>query len=300
MSRPCGWRTRSTRPRPTCARRCCPGLLEAAKRNLARGLVDLRVYEIGTVFLPDRTASIGSETLPPGAALPERRRARRAERGHPGPAAAPRRARASATPCVKQPGQAAVAAGLADALTMVRQTAAAVGVHGRAGAEPHQALHPGRTAQLIARAARRRPRAGRLRRRAAAGARRGARPAARRRGVRARPGRAHRPSRPPTSSPGTIAGFPAADAGPLAGRPRRGARRRGAARGPRGRRARCWRTSGSSTTTAAPGCRTAHKSLTFALRFRADDRTLTAAEASEAKLAGAAVAAELFGATIRE
>jgi phenylalanyl-tRNA synthetase beta chain len=42
------------------------------------------------------------------------------------------------------------------------------------------------------------------------------------------------------------------------------------------------------------------KSLTFALRFRADDRTLTAAEASEAKLAGAALASELFGAHIRE
>jgi phenylalanyl-tRNA synthetase beta chain len=42
------------------------------------------------------------------------------------------------------------------------------------------------------------------------------------------------------------------------------------------------------------------KSLTFALRFRALDRTLTAAEASEAKLAGAALASERFGATIRE
>ena len=42
------------------------------------------------------------------------------------------------------------------------------------------------------------------------------------------------------------------------------------------------------------------KSLTFALRFRAPDRTLTAAEATEAKLAGVAVAAERYGATIRE
>jgi phenylalanyl-tRNA synthetase beta chain len=42
------------------------------------------------------------------------------------------------------------------------------------------------------------------------------------------------------------------------------------------------------------------KSLTFALRFRADDRTLTAAEATEAKLAGVAVAAERFGAALRE
>jgi phenylalanyl-tRNA synthetase beta chain len=42
------------------------------------------------------------------------------------------------------------------------------------------------------------------------------------------------------------------------------------------------------------------KSLTFGLRFRAPERTLTAAEASEAKLAGAARAAELFGASVRE
>jgi phenylalanyl-tRNA synthetase beta chain len=43
-----------------------------------------------------------------------------------------------------------------------------------------------------------------------------------------------------------------------------------------------------------------HKSLTFAIRFRASDRTLTAAEASEAKLAGVAVATERFGASIRD
>jgi phenylalanyl-tRNA synthetase beta chain len=42
------------------------------------------------------------------------------------------------------------------------------------------------------------------------------------------------------------------------------------------------------------------KSLTFALRFRAKDRTLTASEATEAKLAGLALAAERFDATLRE
>jgi phenylalanyl-tRNA synthetase beta chain len=42
------------------------------------------------------------------------------------------------------------------------------------------------------------------------------------------------------------------------------------------------------------------KSLTFALRFRAADRTLTAVEATDAKTAGAALAHERFGATIRE
>jgi phenylalanyl-tRNA synthetase beta chain len=42
------------------------------------------------------------------------------------------------------------------------------------------------------------------------------------------------------------------------------------------------------------------KSLTFALRFRAADRTLTAAEATAAKESGVAVAAERFGAQLRE
>ncbi|TPX00726.1 phenylalanine--tRNA ligase subunit beta, partial [Schumannella luteola] len=49
-----------------------------------------------------------------------------------------------------------------------------------------------------------------------------------------------------------------------------------------------------------PGVAEGAKSLTFALRFRAADRTLTAAEATEAKLAGLARAAELFDATLRE
>ncbi|MDQ1514048.1 MAG: phenylalanyl-tRNA synthetase beta chain, partial [Microbacteriaceae bacterium] len=42
------------------------------------------------------------------------------------------------------------------------------------------------------------------------------------------------------------------------------------------------------------------KSLTFALRFRAEDRTLTAAEATAAKEAGVALAAERTGARLRE
>ncbi len=42
-----------------------------------------------------------------------------------------------------------------------------------------------------------------------------------------------------------------------------------------------------------------HKSLTFALRFRAHDRTLTQAEATEAKEAGVALATSRHGATLR-
>ena len=42
------------------------------------------------------------------------------------------------------------------------------------------------------------------------------------------------------------------------------------------------------------------KSLTYALRFRAADRTLTQAEATAAKEAGVALAAARFGAVIRD
>jgi phenylalanyl-tRNA synthetase beta chain len=42
------------------------------------------------------------------------------------------------------------------------------------------------------------------------------------------------------------------------------------------------------------------KSLTFALRFRAADRTLTQQDATDAKMAGVAVAASRHSATIRD
>ena len=42
------------------------------------------------------------------------------------------------------------------------------------------------------------------------------------------------------------------------------------------------------------------KSLTFALRFRDAERTLTAAQATEAKLAGLALATERTGARLRD
>jgi phenylalanyl-tRNA synthetase beta chain len=49
-----------------------------------------------------------------------------------------------------------------------------------------------------------------------------------------------------------------------------------------------------------PGLPPGTRSLTFALRFRARDRTLTAAEASDAKLAAVTLAAQRHGATLRD
>jgi phenylalanyl-tRNA synthetase beta chain len=49
-----------------------------------------------------------------------------------------------------------------------------------------------------------------------------------------------------------------------------------------------------------PGIPEGSKSLTFALRFRAPDRTLTQAEATAAKTAAVTLAASRVGATLRE
>ncbi len=186
----------------------------------------------------------------------------------------------SATPSPKQPGAAAVPAGLADALDAVRQLglALAVDIAIVAGIAPGAAPGP------HGRAAGRRP-GRRRRRRTAAVARRRARPAARRRARRARPRRADR----------------ALQRGPLGDR--RSARCR-----PRRRTSRSWCSAdvpaGEVLAAIVEGAgellEDAHlvddyrgsgstrgsKSLTFALRFRAPDRTLTAAEATDAKLAG--------------
>jgi phenylalanyl-tRNA synthetase beta chain len=47
-----------------------PGLIDAAKRNLSRGLVDLALFEEGSVFLPESAVAAGSR-LPVGNARPD-------------------------------------------------------------------------------------------------------------------------------------------------------------------------------------------------------------------------------------
>ncbi|WP_085370003.1 phenylalanine--tRNA ligase subunit beta [Leifsonia sp. NCR5] len=273
-----------------------PGLVDAAKRNLARGLVDLSIYELGTVFRPSGDG-LGSETLPLGAALPSDDVLAGLNAGIP---AQPRHLAGLVLghPVQKQPGQEAIAAGVADALTMVAQTAAALGIEVDPVQSTHQAMHPGRTAQLIARGAD---------------------------GVEVPVGYAGEllPAlaeeldlprvvavfeldldaliavAPADVVAGTISGFPAAtqDLSLVvrqevpAGDVKRAVQEGAGALLEHIRLVDDYR---------GHGLPAGHKSLTFALRFRADDRTLTAAEASEAKLAGAARAEELFGAHIRD
>ncbi|TDX74041.1 phenylalanyl-tRNA synthetase beta subunit [Rathayibacter sp. PhB151] len=269
-----------------------PGLVQVAARNRSRGLVDLAVYEMGSVFLPQSDGPFGSEGLPLAGARPS------AEVEAALNAGIPRQplhvaALLTGSALERQPGVAARDFDWRDALDVVRDVAAASGVQLEIRQGSHAALHPGRTAEVlldgavVGHAGELLPsladdldlphrvavveldldpliaRAGRL--------------------VVARPVGALPAATQDLSLVVSVA-VPAADlqeavaegAGELLEAIRLVDDYRGA------------------------GVPEGSKSLTFALRFRAADRTLTAAEASAAKESGTALAAERFGATPRE
>ncbi|MDR6904328.1 phenylalanyl-tRNA synthetase beta chain [Agromyces sp. 3263] len=269
-----------------------PGLIAAAKRNRSRGLVDVSLFELGTVFLPEVGRIYGSPALPLGDARPSDAELETLQAGIP---PQPRHVGVLVVGDVvpKQPGVTAVPAGIIDALDAVREIALAVGAEIEIVQGSHQALHPGRTAELRV-GGRTVGFAGEL-----------------------LPAVAEAADLPrvvavaeldldavialtePGLEAGQIGTYPAATqdlslvvaadvpAAAVAAAVREGAGEllehvqlvddyRGS------------------------GVADGSKSLTFALRFRAADRTLTAAEASEAKLAGAGLAAERVGATLRE
>jgi phenylalanyl-tRNA synthetase beta chain len=269
-----------------------PGLIEIARRNLSRGMTDLALFEIGTVFLPQAGGVYGTDFIPVGDARPDDATLEKLNASIPsqhwqvgalflGDALA------------KQPGAAAVPTSLTDALDVVRQLSVALAVDITIATGSHAALHPGRTAEL--------------------------RVGDRVVGVAGEllPSVAHQLDLPRVvalveldldaliefgallSAPTQLGTLPAATqdlslvvpvaapAGEVLAAVVAGA----GALLEDGRLVDDYRGSG------LPDGR---KSLTFALRFRAPDRTLTAAEATEAKLAGAARAGELFGATVRE
>jgi len=126
-----------------------PGLIDVARRNLSRGSTDLSLYEIGLVFRPEPGVTYGHETdLPLGGARPADETLAQLNAGIP---PQPRHVGVLVTgnAVPKQPGQAALAAGVADALTAVQQLAASVGATVRVRQGQHKALHPGRTAELV-------------------------------------------------------------------------------------------------------------------------------------------------------
>ncbi|MFD3449193.1 phenylalanine--tRNA ligase subunit beta [Microbacteriaceae bacterium 4G12] len=126
-----------------------PGLIDVARRNLSRGLTDLSLFEIGLVFRPEPGATYGHATdLPLGGALPSDETLALLNAGIP---PQPRHVGVLVTgnAVAKQPGQPALPVGVADALTAVHQLAASVGAEVRVVQGRHKALHPGRTAELV-------------------------------------------------------------------------------------------------------------------------------------------------------
>ncbi|MFD4420552.1 phenylalanine--tRNA ligase subunit beta [Agromyces sp. NPDC058484] len=269
-----------------------PGLIAAARRNRSRGLADLSLFEVGLVFLPEADREYGTPGLPVGDAKPSNAELGTLQAGIP---PQPRHVAVLLVGDVvtKQPAQPSLPAGIVDALDAVRQIALATGADIEIVQGAHQAMHPGRTAELRV-AGRTVGFAGEL-----------------------LPALAEAADLPrvvavveldldavvqltdPSLEARQIGTFPAATqdlslvvdvgvaAAAVAGAVREGAGElledlhlvddyRGA------------------------GMPEGSKSLTFALRFRAPDRTLTAAEASDAKLAGATLALGRTGATVRE
>jgi phenylalanyl-tRNA synthetase beta chain len=125
-----------------------PGLIEIARRNLSRGLTNLALVEVGAVFQPVAGEKYGSGPLPVPAAHPGQARLDELN------ASIPPQPWHVATfftgdAIEKQPGVAAVASGLADALASVSQIGEALAVQIRVAKGSHHALHPGRTAELF-------------------------------------------------------------------------------------------------------------------------------------------------------
>ena len=124
-----------------------PGLLDVARRNLSRGLTDLAIFEIGVVFQPAPGKRYGSGPLPVGTERPSDEVLARLDVGIP-PQPWHVAALFLGDVIPKQPGQTVVVAGIADALDAARQLAASVAADLVVTQGSHKAMHPGRNAEL--------------------------------------------------------------------------------------------------------------------------------------------------------
>lgn len=277
---------------PFLRRSLVPALLQVAHRNVSRGIVDLALFETGTVFLPKPGVQYGTSSVPPLAVRPDAATLTALDASIP-----PQRRHVAVLltghTVAKQPGQSAVVADLADAVDAVRVLTAAAGLDIELVQAQRAALHPGRTARVLA-SGHDIGYVGELLPAVSAAADLPGRVLVAELDLDAMLELAQ--SRVVAAS---LSGFPAATQDvsltvPIdvaAGDVRAALLEGGAPLIEGARLVDDYRGQGLAEGT---------KSLTFALRFRADDRTLTAAEATEAKLAGVAVAADRFGAAIRD
>ncbi|EYT53193.1 phenylalanyl-tRNA synthetase subunit beta [Leucobacter sp. UCD-THU] len=136
---------------PFLRRSLLPGLVTAAQRNVSRGVTDLALVEFGAVFAPSAAAT-GTEAVPPLAERPSAEMLAELNASIPDQ---PRRAAGLllGDAVAKQPGESARAYDWADALDAARAVAAAVSAELVVSQGSHRAFHPGRTAELAIRVA---------------------------------------------------------------------------------------------------------------------------------------------------
>ena len=277
---------------PFLRRSLVPGLLQVAHRNVARGLTDLALFETGTVFLPLPGISYGTTHVPPLAVRPDAATLTELDDSIP-----PQRRHVavvlSGNSVAKQPGREAMVADLGTALDAVRTIASAAGVVVEVAQGERAALHPGRTGALSV-GSREVGYVGEL--------------------LPAVASASDLPGRVIVAEvdldlllslagekvvASSLSGYPAAtqDVSLVVGSDLPAADVRAALVDGAGELLESLRLVDDYRGAGVPE---GTKSLTFALRFRAADRTLTAAEATEAKLGGVAVARERYSATLRE
>jgi phenylalanyl-tRNA synthetase beta chain len=125
-----------------------PGLMDAAKRNVSRTLTDLSIYEVGLVFNPAKSSKPVS--LPNGTTLPS---AKDLELLHQSVPQQPLYLGALfvGNRISEQVGRKASRSGYADAIQAARVTAHAVGLELDLVQATPKGFHPGRTAALVIR-----------------------------------------------------------------------------------------------------------------------------------------------------
>lgn len=124
-----------------------PGLIDAAKRNISRGLTDLAIFEEGSVFKPAKVIEKNSE-LPVGNARPSIEELQKLEEAIP---AQPKHLAGIFTGnrIAQQVGVKSVEADYSDAIHAAKVAAKAVGVDLQLRQAQSAGFHPGRTAELL-------------------------------------------------------------------------------------------------------------------------------------------------------